>query len=60
MKTQFDVPLKKAIEFAQLLVDNELVNEIVDTDENTIIIEVEYQRSEMPVIEELMDLVEEN
>ena len=59
MVTKFNVPADLTIEFAEILTENELTNEIIGTtDDNKLVIEVEYSRNERDAVNELMDLVD--
>ena len=55
---EFYVPLDKLIEFAQVIDENEITNSITGvTDDDEIIIEVEYEKSELEIIQGLEDLI---
>ena len=59
MKTSFNVPADQIMVIAELLVEHELTNEIIGTtDDNELVIEVEYSRNERDAVNELMDLVD--
>ena len=59
MTTKFNVGADNIMEFAEILGDNELTNEIIGTtDDNKLVIEVEYSRNERDAVNELMDLVD--
>ncbi|MGQ0826967.1 MAG: hypothetical protein ACT4ON_01100 [Bacteroidota bacterium] len=61
MKTQFDVPADSIVEFAEILSENELTNEIIGvTDDDELIIEVQFDKSQFKAVEELEELVESN
>ena len=61
MKTrEFNVPANIMIEFAEALAENELTNEITGTTEdNEVVIEVQYEKSERQAIFELMEMVDD-
>ena len=58
MKTEFNVPENSIIEFAEILAENELTNEILGTtDDNELIVEVYFEKSEIDFVEELEELI---
>ncbi len=59
MKTKFEVPADSVVEFAEILSENELTNEIIGvTDDDELIIEVQFDKSQFNAVEELDELVE--
>lgn len=59
MKTEFNVPIDVMVEFAEILAEKELTNEILGTsDDGEIIIEVHFEKAEFDAVQELTDLVE--
>ena len=57
-RREFNVPLDNLIEFAQILDEKEITNSICGvTEEDEIIVEVEYDKSELKIIQELEDLI---
>ena len=61
MKTQFEVQADSIVEFAAILSENELTNEIIGvTDNDELIIEVHFDKSQFNAVEELDELVESN
>lgn len=59
MKTEFNVPTNSIIEFSEILAENELENEIIGTtDDNELIVEVRFEKSEFDAVEQLEHLVE--
>ena len=59
MKTQFNVPTDSIVEFGEILSENGLTNEIVGTTEDDeLVVEVHYDKTEFDAVEELADLVE--
>jgi hypothetical protein len=61
MKKEFCVPSGSVKEFSDLLVENELVNEIIDsTDNDEVIIEVNYRSSQKGAILDLIEWLDEN
>jgi hypothetical protein len=60
MKTrEFEVSTDNIVEFAQILEEHEISNEIVGVnEEDEIVISVSYERDDRNVIFELMELVE--
>lgn len=61
MKTkEINVPVIIIVEFAGLLAEHNLTNEIVGlTDDGEIIIEVQYEKEERQAVFELLELVED-
>jgi hypothetical protein len=55
---RFEIPVEHMIEFAELLVDNELTNEIVDTDDSEIVVEVQYEPDERDAVFNLTEWYE--
>ena len=59
MKTQFNVPADSIVEFAEILSENGLTNEIVGTTEDDeLTVEVHFDKTEFDAVEQLVDLVE--
>ncbi len=58
---QLEVPVGVLIEVADLLIENEITHQMVETDEDngTITIEVEYDRDERDTIHEAEDLIDD-
>jgi hypothetical protein len=58
-KKSFEVPVDSMIEFAEVIEENQLMSQIVGTnDEDDIMVEVEYERSQRDAILDLMELLE--
>jgi hypothetical protein len=61
MKTEFTVPEDLIMEFAEILSENELTNEIIGTTEDDeLIIEVHFEKAEFNTVQKLADLIESN
>jgi hypothetical protein len=62
MRTKlFNVPTDLLVEFSEMLVDNELVNEIKgSTEDESIVIEVSYGSDQKGSIHDLTEWLEEN
>ena len=62
MRTKlFNVPTDLLVEFSEMLVDNELVNEIKgSTEDESIVIEVSYGSDQKGPIHDLTEWLEEN
>lgn len=59
MKTEFNVRTELMLEFAEILSEKDLTNEIVGTtDDDEIIVEVQFEKEEFDAVKELADLVE--
>lgn len=59
MKTQFAVPADSMFEFAEILSENQLSNEIVDTTkDDEILVDVEHGKEDFDAIEQLAELTE--
>ena len=59
MKKEYNVPLNSVIEFAEIIAENELDNEILGTtDDEELIIEVHFDKTQFNAVEELEELVE--
>ena len=59
MKTEFNVPADSIIEFAEILTENELENEIIGTtDDNELVVAVHFEKSQFDIVEQLEELVE--
>ena len=59
MKKEYNVPLSSIIEFAEIIAENELDNEILGTtDDEELIIEVHFDKTQFNAVEELEELVE--
>ena len=59
MKKEYNVPLSSIIEFAEIIAENELDNEILGTtDNNELIVEVLFEKSEFDAVAQLEELVE--
>ena len=59
MKSEFNVPSDLMFEFAGIIAENDLENEILGTtDEEQIIVAVHYEKSEFDAVQELEELVE--
>ena len=59
MKKEYNVPLNSIIEFAEIIAENELDNEILGTtDDEELIIEVHFDKTQFNAVEELEELVE--
>lgn len=58
-KNELHVPTGAIIEVADLLLENEITNEIIGTDaeEDTIILEVQYEKEQRDVIHEVEDII---
>ena len=58
-KEQLHVPTGAIIEVADVLLENEITNEIIgtDADEDTIILEVQYEKEQREVIHEVEDII---
>jgi hypothetical protein len=58
-KNELHVPTGAIIEVADLLLENEITNEIIGTDaeEDTIILEVQYEKEQRDVIHEAEDII---
>ena len=58
MKTEFAVTVDLIVEFAEIIAENQLTNEILGTtDDNELLIEVEFDKSEFDVVEQLEELL---
>jgi hypothetical protein len=62
MKTkEINVPAEIITEFADLLAEHNLTNEILgSTDDGEIIIEVQYEKEERQAVFELLELIDDN
>ena len=62
MKTkEINVPVEIIAEFADLLAEHNLTNEILgSTEDGEIIIEVQYEKKERQAVFDLLELVEDN
>lgn len=61
MTTEFTVPTDSIVEFSDILAENELTNEIIGTTEdNEIIVQVEFNKSDFDAVEQLEELVGES
>ena len=61
MRTEFTVPTDSIVEFSDILAENELTNEILGTTEdNEIIVQVEFNKSDFDAVEQLEELVGES
>ena len=59
MKKEYNVPLNSIIEFAEIIAENELDNEILGiTDNDELIVEVLFEKSEFDAVAQLEELVE--
>ncbi len=59
MKTEFTISTDSIIEFAAILTENELENEIIGTtDDNELIVAVHFEKSEFDAVVQLEELVE--
>jgi hypothetical protein len=59
MKKEYNVPVDSIIEFAEIIAENELDNEILGTtDDEELIIEVHFDKTQFNAVEELEELVE--
>ena len=54
----FEIPTDNMIEFADLLIENELSNEITGTNDDCIIIEVQYEPDEREAVFNLTEWYE--
>lgn len=54
------IPSDAMPEVATILVDNELTNEIIGSDEEneTVIVEVQYEKEERDAVQEILDILE--
>jgi hypothetical protein len=54
------IPSDAMLEVATILVDNELTNEIIGSDEEneTVTVEVQYEKEERDAVQEILDVVE--
>lgn len=60
MKSEFTVSVDSIVEFAEILEENELENEIIGTtDDNELVIEVHFDKSEIDAVAQLEELLEE-
>jgi hypothetical protein len=58
--TKFKVPQDLICEFAEKVVESELVNRIVDVDDEVLTIEIKYNPDEKSAVYDLMDWVDDN
>lgn len=59
MKKEYNVPVDSIIEFAEIIAENELDNEILGiTDNDELIVEVLFEKSEFDAVAQLEELVE--
>ncbi|HEX7906331.1 MAG TPA: hypothetical protein VF487_20795 [Chitinophagaceae bacterium] len=58
-KKELHVPTGAIIDVADVLIENEIINEIIgtDTDEDTIIFEIQYGKEQREVIHEVEDMI---
>lgn len=58
-KNELHVPTGAIIQVAEVLLENEVTNEIIgtDADEDTIILEVQYEKDQRKVIHEVEDII---
>jgi hypothetical protein len=60
-KLELSVPAGAIVEVADVLLENEIINQIVgsDADEDTVILEVQYEKEQREVIHEVEDIIAE-
>lgn len=56
----FEIPVDFIIEFADLLLEKELTNEIVETSDDTITIEIQYDSDDKDAVFDLIEWYDEN
>jgi hypothetical protein len=58
-KKELNVPVGAMLEVADVLIENDIFNDIVgtDEDEDTIIIEVEYSKEQRKIIHKMEDII---
>ena len=58
-KKELSVPLGAILDVADVLLENDIINNIIgtDSDEDTIILEVEYDKEQREVIHEVEDII---
>ena len=60
-KLELSVPAGAIVEVADVLLENEISNQIIgtDADEDTVILEVQYEKEQREVIHEVEDIIAE-
>jgi ribosomal protein S8 len=62
MSKEMEVPISAMIEVTDLLIENEISHSLVatDEDEDTITIELQYDKDEREIIHEIEDVIEDH
>lgn len=58
-KKEIHVPIGALLDVADVLIENEIINDIIgtDADEDAIILEVEYDKSQREIIHDIEDII---